>query len=121
MGDTGEYASMVLAADGDPAIAYLAVGVADGRGHRNTERSRARTGTTDPHGEADWALSTIASAPGSCGGLCTGGTSCVADAMKVESCVAPTTDCTPACATGDVCIMGTCTTAIVDPMLDDIP
>jgi len=41
--------------------------------------------------------------------------------MMQTSPVAPTTDCTTACATGDVCIMGTCTTEVVDPMLDDIP
>lgn len=121
MGVTGEYASMVIDGDGYPAIAYLAVGIDDGMGHRNTELKLARTATSDPRSESDWSLTTIASAAGTCGGLCTGATSCVADAMGVEACVAPTTDCTAACATGDVCIMGTCTTEIVDPMLDDIP
>ncbi|HSN28962.1 MAG TPA: hypothetical protein VLT45_21895 [Kofleriaceae bacterium] len=121
MGVTGEYASMVIDADGFPAIAYLAVGVDDGMGHRNTELKLARTGTSDPHGESDWSLSTIASAPGTCGGLCGAGTACVADAMKIESCVATTSDCTTACGTGDVCVMGSCVTEIVDPMIDDIP
>ncbi len=121
MGVNGEYASMVIDADGYPAIAYLAVGVDDGMGHRNTELKLARTGSSDPHGESDWSLSTIASAPGTCGGLCGAGTACVADAMKIESCVATTNDCTTACGTGDVCIMGACATEIVDPMIDDIP
>jgi hypothetical protein len=70
---------------------------------------------------ADWQITTISTAPGSCGGICAAGTSCVADAMGVQSCVAPTTDCTTACMTGDVCISGTCTTEIDDPMIDDIP
>lgn len=121
MGTTGEYASMVIDSDGFPAIAYLAVGVDDGMGHRTTDLKLARTGTADPHAESDWSIATIASAAGTCGGLCTGGQSCIADAMGIQSCVAPTTDCTTACATGDVCIMGTCTTEIVDPMMDDIP
>jgi hypothetical protein len=36
-------------------------------------------------------------------------------------CVTPTTDCTPACASGNVCTAGTCQKEIVDPMLDDLP
>ncbi|MBV8761054.1 MAG: hypothetical protein JO257_27410, partial [Deltaproteobacteria bacterium] len=121
MGVNGEYSSMVIDGDGYPAIAYLAVGVDDGMGHRNTELKLARTGTSDPHGEADWSLSTIASAPGTCGGLCSAGTACVADAMKVQSCIATTSDCSTACGTGTVCVMGSCVTEIVDPMIDDIP
>jgi hypothetical protein len=71
---------------------------------------------------SDWTISTIATAAGTCGGLCTGGQSCVADATSgVESCVAPTTDCSAACATGDVCVNAACVTEIADPMIDDIP
>jgi MYXO-CTERM domain-containing protein len=118
---TGEYASMTLDSNGHPAIAYIAVGIDDGMGHRATELRLARAGKADPQVMSDWTIFTIASAPGSCGGLCDGGTSCVADAMGIESCVAPTTDCSAACATGDVCVSGSCVTEVVDPMLDQPP
>jgi MYXO-CTERM domain-containing protein len=119
---TGEYASMIVDGGGNPAIAYLAVGIDDGMGHRNTELRLARAGKADPQVMSDWTISTIATAAGTCGGLCTGGQSCVADATSgVESCVAPTTDCSAACATGDVCVNAACVTEIADPMIDDIP
>jgi MYXO-CTERM domain-containing protein len=118
----GPFASLTIDGDGHPAIAYLGIGVDDGMGHRTTELRLARAGTTDP-GESDWTISNIASAPGTCAGLCAGGQSCVAGAAPTdpESCITPTTDCTPACATGTVCSTGTCLTPIADPMVDDIP
>jgi hypothetical protein len=118
---TGEYASMTVDGSGNPAIAYLAVGIDDGMGHRMTELRLARAGKADPQVMSDWTISTIASAPGSCGGLCSAGQACVADAMGIESCVAPTTDCSAACATGDVCVNAACVTEIGEPNIDDLP
>jgi len=82
----------------------------------------ARARSKDP-GEADWSTAVIASAPGSCAGLCGAGLQCVAGAAgpDPESCVARTTDCTPACATGEVCSQRACRTAIADPTVIDLP
>ena len=118
---TGEYASMTIDGAGNPAIAYIAVGIDDGMSHRATELRLARAGKADPQVDSDWTISTIASAPGSCGGLCDSGQACVADAMGIESCVAPTTDCSAACGTGDVCVNAACVTEVVDPMIDQPP
>lgn len=118
----GAYASLVIDGDGRPAIAYIAVGVDDGMGHRNTELRIARAATATP-GSSDWGHKTIASAPGSCATSCDMGQSCIAGAAATDpqSCVVPSTDCSPACASGDVCSAATCHTGIPDPMLTDIP
>ena len=120
--DVGAYASMVIDAAGHPAVAYLAIGVDDGMGHRTTELRLARAGKPEPD-LGDWTFATIAAGPGTCAGLCASGTACVAGpaAGDPESCIAPTTDCTTACATGDVCVSGACQTEVVDPKLDDLP
>ncbi len=117
----GAYASLAIDGDGKPAIAYIAVGNDDGMGHRVTELRLARASKKDP-GEADWATTVVASAPGTCAGLCGAGLSCVASAAPAdpERCVAPTAGCTPACGTGDVCAAGACFTEVVDPKVADL-
>jgi hypothetical protein len=118
----GVFTSIVIDADHRPAIAYLGVGTDDGMNHRNTELRLARAGSSDPTGTTDWGTTVIASAPGTCGGLCGNG-ACIAGAAATdpEVCVTPTTDCTPACGMGDVCTAAACHTAIVKSELDDIP
>jgi hypothetical protein len=118
----GEYANLIYDSAGHPAIAYLTVGTDDGMGHRVTSLQLARSGKASPAAEADWTITTIASAPGTCAGLCDGGQSCVpgATATDPQMCVTPGT-CATACATGDVCVNNACVTAIVDPMVDDVP
>jgi hypothetical protein len=118
---TGQYASMIIDPSGNPAIAYISTGNDDGAGHMTTELRLARATKANPGSPSDWAMTTIASAPGTCAGICASGTSCVADATSVQSCVLPTTDCSSACGTGDVCVNGACTTEIEDPMIDDLP
>src|SRR5207244_11900451 len=72
--------------------------------------------------EADWGKATVvASGPGSCGGLCGMTTACIADAMKVESCVAPTSDCTAMCGSSDVCYQGACVKQIAAATVEDTP
>jgi hypothetical protein len=118
----GAYASLAIDGDGNPAIAYIAVGNDDGMGHMVTELRLARASSKDP-GEGDWSTTVVASAPGTCAGLCGAGLSCVAGATAAdpESCVAPTTDCTPACGTGDVCSAKACVTEVVDAKVADLP
>lgn len=118
----GAYASLAIDNDGRPAIAYLAVGNDDGAGHMVTELRIARARTKDP-GEADWSTAVIAGAPGSCAGLCGAGLLCVAGAAAPdpESCVARTTDCAPACGTGEVCSQRACRTEVADPTVVELP
>jgi hypothetical protein len=114
----GVYASLAIDADGRPAIAYLALGVDDGAGLRNTELRLARGADSTPDSENDWTVSTIASAPGSCGGLC-GAMSCVvgAAAEDPQTCVSPSSDCTGTCGMGEVCVAGGCREVVEAPKL----
>ncbi|HEX7097466.1 MAG TPA: hypothetical protein VF183_16400, partial [Acidimicrobiales bacterium] len=116
--DVGQYASLAIDADGRPAIAYLAVGVDDGMGHRNTELRLVRGATANPEAPSDWTSAMIASAPGSCGGLCSGGT-CVVGAADgdPQECVTPTTDCTATCADTEACVAGACREMVAEPTL----
>ncbi|HEU4728380.1 MAG TPA: hypothetical protein VFT22_10835, partial [Kofleriaceae bacterium] len=111
----GAYASLAADPGGNPAIAYVAVGIPDSMGHLATELRIARAHVQAP-AEADWSTTVVANAPGTCAGLCGAGLRCVADpAEAAERCVAPTGDCAPACGAGDVCVAGACLTAIPDP------
>jgi hypothetical protein len=116
--EVGRYASMAIDGQGHPAIAYVALGIDDGMGHRVTELRLARAGSREP-GEGDWTTAVIASGTGTCGGLCGAGMACIAGMMS-ESCQAITTDCTPACGEGEACIAGACTEEITEPVVSDI-
>ncbi|MBX3159413.1 MAG: hypothetical protein KF773_25810 [Deltaproteobacteria bacterium] len=111
--EVGRYASIAIDAEGRPAIAYIALGVPDGAGHRVTELRLARAGTAAP-GEFDWATSAIASANGTCAGLCGAGKACVAG-LEGESCISPSSDCGGGCGTGQVCNAAACVAELVDP------
>jgi MYXO-CTERM domain-containing protein len=117
----GEYANLLFDADGHPAIAYITTGNDDGAGHIVTNLQLARSGRTNPGSASDWAISTIASAPGTCAGLCSGGQVCVAGAAATDpqTCVTPGT-CTPGCGSGSVCVNNACVTELVDPKVDDV-
>jgi hypothetical protein len=118
----GLFTSIVMDADAHPVIAYMSIGGDDGMGHRTSELKLARSGAPQPSA-ADWVTTTIATQPASCAGLC-GAQSCIAGAASTDpqECVTPTSDCgATACASGDVCYMGTCATELVDPKLDDLP
>ena len=116
--DIGQYASLAFDADMRPAIAYLAVGVDDGMGHRATELRLARANNANPGGANDWSSTVIATAPGSCGGLC-GGDTCVLGAAEGEPqvCAAPTADCTATCAETEACVAGACREVVEAPTL----
>src|SRR5690606_32973037 len=90
--EVGRYASMAIDADGRPAIAYLAIGIDDGSGARLTALRIARGGNRAPDA-GEWTSHVVATAPGTCAGLCGGGDACVADASGLESCEAVTADC----------------------------
>lgn len=115
--EVGRYTSLVL--DGDiPAIAYIALGLDDGMNHRVTELRLARATKANP-GATDWTTTTIASAIGTCGGLCDSGQACI-DGADGQTCTATTTDCTSQCADDEACIAGSCTTAFGEPTVADI-
>jgi hypothetical protein len=116
--ETGAYASLVFDADKRPAIAYIALGKDDGMGHRNTELRLVRSASSEPDGADEWTSSVIASAPGSCGGLC-GSQACIAGANDgdPEVCVSPTSDCAGSCGSDQVCSAGACRDVIAKPTL----
>lgn len=115
--ESGYFSSITMDGDQKPAIAYLALGIDDGMGHRTTELRLARGNSANPTSAGDWSSSLIASAPGSCGGLCTSGQTCVvgADATEPQSCVTPTTDCTSMCADTEACVAGACRKVVGPP------
>lgn len=117
----GAYASLAIDGDGKPAIAYIAVGNDDGMGHLVTELRIARATTEDPD-EGAWSTTVVASAPGTCAGLCGAGRSCAWGPLPgmPERCVAATTDCAPACGGGDVCAAGACLAPVVDPTVAEL-
>ncbi|HEY5946711.1 MAG TPA: hypothetical protein VIV40_14510 [Kofleriaceae bacterium] len=116
--DIGAYASLVFDADKHPAIAYLALGKDDGMGHRLAELRLARSPSAEPDGANDFQSTVIASAPGSCGGLC-GSQSCVVGVAvdDPQVCVSPTSDCTATCADTQVCSAGACREVVPEPKL----
>jgi hypothetical protein len=114
--ETGLYASLVFDADKRPAIAYLALGKDDGMGHILAELKITRSASAEPDGDSDWTDKTVASAPTSCGGLCTG-QACVVGAAATDPqvCVTPSTDCTATCANTEVCSAGACREVVKEP------
>ena len=118
--EIGQFTRMIVDGSQHPAIAYLAIGVDDGMGHRTTELRLARATGTDPQSASDWTISTIVSGIGSCAGLCDSSESCVAGSDG-ETCITPTSDCSAACASGDVCEHGACVTALAAPTVYDVP
>ncbi len=118
----GDYASMVIDANGHPAVVYLAVGVDDHAGHRATELRLERAHLNAPT-MSDWDPAVIATAPGSCAGACGTSGACVtgAAATDPQECAVATTDCATACSDTQVCVATVCRTAVADPTVDVPP
>lgn len=116
--ELGLYASLVVDSDNRPAIAYVALGIDDGAGHRMTELRLARATTPNPGSAGDWFTTTIASVPGSCGGLC-GSQTCVvgAAASDPQTCVTPSADCAGSCGSDEACVAGACREIVPEPTL----
>jgi hypothetical protein len=116
--DTGQggasYLSLSLAADGAPAIAYLASALeaGDGTGFFSELRVASRAN--------NWTPEVVDLGPISCGGFCAPGETCV-DQGSFSSCVSETSDCSAACADTEACVAGSCLPAIATPAIDDIP
>ncbi|MBA3395443.1 MAG: hypothetical protein H0T89_22535 [Deltaproteobacteria bacterium] len=118
--EVGRYASLAVDGEGFPSIAYIALGIDDGMGHRATELRIVRASSKEPSDAGAWGTAAVAAtAPGSCGGLCGAGQACIAGAMA-QTCTAVTSDCATACASGEACIAGTCTEAFEEPKVATI-
>lgn len=117
----GAYASLAIDGEGNPAIAYLATGTDDGSGGMVTELRLARARSKDP-GDGDWTITVVATAPGTCAGLCGAGLACVAGvaADDPESCVRRTAGCTPACGAAEVCAAGACRAEVAAPAVAEL-
>lgn len=118
--EVGAMTAMTTDANGFPIVAYLAVGKDDGTGHRVSELRVAHASASVP-GEGDWTTSVVASAPGTCAGLCDAGTACVTGSDGLEACVAPSNDCAAACGSAQACVAGACVATIPDPTVGDLP
>ena len=116
--EVGRYTSLVIDADGNPAVAYIALGNDDGAGHRVTELRVMRANRADPQ-PADWTSHLIAAGNGTCGGLCGAGEACIAG-IDGQTCTVTTSDCTATCADTEACIAGTCTAAFGEPKVSDL-
>ncbi|MFN0250392.1 MAG: MYXO-CTERM sorting domain-containing protein [Kofleriaceae bacterium] len=111
----GTHTSIVVDSNKHPVIAYIATGVDDGQGNRNTELRVARSLVVTPEDASDWSISLVAQAPGSCAGLCGSGSACIADDTGLEMCIAEASNCPSSCDPGDACIAGSCTAEVGAP------
>jgi MYXO-CTERM domain-containing protein len=116
--EVGRYTSIAITANGNPAIAYIALGVPDA-GQRVTELRLARASTARPSRSTDWTTTVIDRAPGTCGGLCGGGEACIAGAGG-QVCAQVTSDCASSCGNGAACVAGICTDAFGAPTVSDL-
>jgi hypothetical protein len=116
----GIHTSMVVGSA--PVVAYVATGVDAGDGTRHTELRLARAGSATPSGPSNWTITTLASAPASCGGLCGSGQACVVGAADGDPqiCAPLGNGCTD-CGDGSVCIDGACREEVPDPKVEDLP
>jgi hypothetical protein len=114
----GLYTSIALDGDKKPAIAYVALGIDDGSGHRNTELRLVRAKDATPTQASDWTSTLLSSQPASCGGLC-GSQTCVVGAADGEpqECVSATTDCGTSCADTEACVSGACREVVEGPKI----
>jgi uncharacterized protein (TIGR03382 family) len=105
-----------------PIVAYLVTGVDDGAGHRGSELRLARAADTSPDA-GSWEITSIATAIGSCAGVCGDGQACLASAAagEPEVCVTPSADCTEDCGDEAVCSAGACRAIVVAPTYADLP
>lgn len=115
--EAGAFASIALGAT--PAVAYLVKGIPGANGVRNTELRFARAKSANPSNVSDWVTSVVATAPGTCAGLC-GTDVCVAPSTAGDSehCATPTTDCSSACGKGEACVSGSCRTLVPNALAD---
>lgn len=119
-GKAGFYTSVAIDKQGLPAIAYSVSGLDDGMGNRVTELRIVRASNRDPQSSGDWRDPiVVASAPGSCAGLCDNGTVCIDGAMN-QTCAQVTQDCTGTCGDGEACIAGACTAYYEEPTVATI-
>jgi hypothetical protein len=115
--ENGLMTSITVDGDKKPAIAYIALGIDDGMGHRNTELRLVRAKNATPTQAADWTSTLLSSGTASCGGLC-GSMTCVegaAPAVDPQECVSATTDCGTACADTEACVTGACRAIVEAP------
>ena len=118
----GLHNSMALI-QGKPAVAFLVLGVKGTGGTFKAELRLAQATVFTPKSSTDWTFSNIESTVMPCRNLCdkSGGEVCAADKSGASSCAKPTTNCTPKCGTGLVCMAGTCLTELKDDTVQDIP
>ncbi len=125
----GLYTQISLDGGDVPTIAFMVTGIAGTMGGFTSELRVAQASGANPSQASDWKVTTVDSTRMRCAGLCPAGQACIEAAMvngmpngdpSQSSCQATTSDCTPACATGDACLTGVCTTVLA-PTTGDLP
>ncbi len=116
-GDSGRYSSIVMTPDGAPAIAYLQITPGDG----GAIESRVKVAVADngsPTGPPDFLSTEIAGGPMDCRpAFCDDTTTCTEGGL----CVTDSGDCGGSCAMDQICVSGTCETALPDNYVEDMP
>lgn len=119
MGDSGRYASLVLTADGNPAVSYLRM--APDPMDETLVRGSVMVATAsspNPAAETDWTVTEVAWSVMPCRPfLCDGLASC----LESGACVTPTSDCSEECGSDDVCFSGSCEAALPAGYVEDMP
>ena len=105
-----------------PILAYAVTGVTVADGTRATELRLARADSEAPNNPGNWTITTLATAPASCAGLC-GSQHCMEPANEGDPqvCMSTSGACSPDCGSGEVCIDSVCRTEVPDPKVDDLP
>jgi hypothetical protein len=118
----GLYSSLVLGADGAPAIAYMATGLEGGEieGGRVAQLRYAVASTAQPGGPDDWEVTVLDEVPVSCAGLCGEGTICAQDG-EAERCTAASDGCAEPCGDEEACVGDSCVPTVPDPPAYDLP
>ncbi len=116
-GDSGRYSSLVMTSAG-PVVGYLRMAEStDMPGIVMGSVMVATASTPNPGGASDWTITEVASAAMPCRqAFCQDG-QCIEDGQ----CVTPTSDCAEACASGEVCFMGSCRVTVGSGFVEDLP
>ncbi|MEO6950356.1 MAG: hypothetical protein ABI321_00980 [Polyangia bacterium] len=120
--EVGLFPAVMMDVADHAMLVYSALGLGDKASGFSSELRLAYAMVENPKSASDWTISTIESVAIGCGGRCDTGQACTVDAMVGgvantdpvhSSCVAvDLAPCSPACATGAVCISGVCTKAL---------
>ena len=117
-GDAGRYSSLVLTPEGVPAVAYMRVEPPATSGRPTSGVYFALASNAAPGDPTEWTISEVVKGEIACRPqFCGAGQTCLANG----ECVTPSTDCAATCGDAEACVAGSCTAALADPWVEDLP